>query len=172
MCAAARRSLQLRGDGGTGWSRAWKICFWARLEDGNHAYLLLKNLFEPAKDPSNPERLRGGVLPNLLCAHPPFQIDGNFGGAAGIAEMLLQSHTGEIHLLPALPAAWPQGSISGLRARGGFEISLSWSGGKLQTATVKSLAGRDARLRYGSRSATHHAGKGSVLKLKPDLTLV
>lgn len=138
---AARSSLDARGDGGTGWSRAWKINLWARLEDGDRAHKLLA------------QQLRDSTLPNLWSNHPPFQIDGNFGATAGIAEMLLQSHAGEIHLLPALPAVWSSGSVEGLRARGGLVVDIAWRAGQLEEAVLHAERDLHTRLRAGPRSA-------------------
>jgi alpha-L-fucosidase 2 len=146
LAEAARKSLEVRGDGGTGWSRAWKINFWARLGDGNHAYLLLRNLLEPVVEKSI-NMNRGGTYSNLFCAHSPFQIDGNFGGCAGIAEMFMQSHSGIIELLPALPDVMADGSFSGMRARGGAEVSASWVGKKLTLATLKATTDNTFKLR-------------------------
>lgn len=129
---ACRATLNRRGDEGTGWSRAWKICFWARLGDGNRAYKLLKSLLQPA----GTDWGAGGTYPNLFCAHPPFQIDGNFGGAAGIAEMLLQSHDGCIEVLPARPDAWPDGEYRGLKARGDVTVDCRWREGRVRSVTL------------------------------------
>lgn len=148
LAAAAKQSLMHRGDMSTGWSMAWKINWWARLGDGNHAYKILKEGLTYIDPTETKETMGGGgTYPNLFDAHPPFQIDGNFGATAGMTEMLLQSHAGEIHLLPALPEAWKNGSIQGIRARGGYEINIEWRNGKLEDASVFSHLGGNCRIR-------------------------
>ncbi len=158
LIEAARRTLELRGDEGTGWSKAWKICFWARLRDGNRAHKLLTELMRPVEE--NPEVRYdggGGVYSNLLVAHPPFQIDGNFGTTAGIAEMLLQSHAGTVHLLPALPDAWREGRVTGLRARGGYTVDMTWREGRLVDAAVHAGLAGTLRLRWPDLSGAQPA---------------
>lgn len=138
---AAKKTLAVRGDEGTGWSRAWKILFWARLQDGNHALEILRQLLQPVLSSEIDMHAGAGTYPNLFCAHPPFQIDGNFGGAAGIAEMLLQSHAGFIHLLPALPDIWASGEVKGLKARGNYTIDIKWQEGKVINYRIQSPSG-------------------------------
>ena len=154
LAAAARRSLELRGDEATGWGLGWRINVWARLAEGERAHTVLRMLLDPTR-----------TYPNMFDAHPPFQIDGNFGGAAGIAEMLLQSHGGRMRLLPALPKAWSRGSVRGLRARGGFGIDARWSEGTLERASIVSRAGARGTLTYRGQRLDVQLERGETRSL-------
>lgn len=160
---AVKNSLYQRGDASTGWSMGWKVCLWARLLDGNHAYKLICDQIKPVTEETGQN---GGTYPNLFDAHPPFQIDGNFGCTAGIAEMLVQSHAGAIHLLPALPEVWSSGTVKGLRCRGGFEIAeMTWKNNQVERLIVKSTLGgtlrlrTDAALQYNNQALEKAKGK-------------
>jgi alpha-L-fucosidase 2 len=181
LFAAARQSLIFRGDGATGWSMGWKSNLWARFLDGDHAYRILQNLLQPAADKAPGVTARPGVFKNLFDAHPPFQIDGNFGATSGITEMLLQSQdpratalslskiqtgaTVMIHLLPALPAAFPNGSVTGLRARGGVVVSIWWKSGKLERATLLPQSAKRITLRYAGQETVREGAPGQPIEI-------
>jgi alpha-L-fucosidase 2 len=170
LARASRRALEIKGDESTGWSKAWRISLWARLRDGDRAYKLYRELLTYVPPVTSMRYDRGGgTYPNLMDAHPPFQIDGNFGGTAGVTVMLVQSHGGEIRLLPALPSAWPNGSVRGLCARGGFEVDIEWRDGTLEAVTLRTRGGTTCRLVYGDEGRDLDLDPGEAIRLDRDL---
>ena len=163
LAKAAATSLDARGDDGTGWSIGWKINLWARLNDGDRAHRILQNSLRVCKTTRIVMNYAGGTYPNLLMAHPPFQIEANFGYASGFCELLMQSHLGEIHLLPSLPSSWPNGKIKGLKARGNYEIDMEWENGQLKSATIKSLNGTTPKVRIAN--APSHSNNDKRVKI-------
>lgn len=166
LTKAAKRSLVYRGEGGTGWSLAWKINFWARLQDGNQSYKMLRNLLQPSV--SRDAQMNGsgsGSYSNLLCAHPPYQLDGNMGAVAGIAELLLQSHNGSLDLLPALPAAWPTGYVKGLKARGGYVVDMVWKDGLLKETVIQAAIPGNCEVKYKGDVKTLYLKSGETARL-------
>jgi len=166
LAEACRVTLNRRGDEATGWSRAWKINFWARLGDGDRALRLFRSLLYPAVQDGKPSQHISGTYPNLFCSHPPFQIDGNFGGAAGISEMLIQSHEGFINILPALPAEWQEGELHGFQVRGGATVDLTWKGGKPVSVTVTGGWNPDIEMKISDRHYSLHLDPGESTTLK------
>ncbi|HSD08160.1 glycosyl hydrolase family 95 catalytic domain-containing protein, partial [Flavobacterium sp.] len=168
LANAAKKTLEIKGDETTGWSKGWRINLWARLLDGNRAYKMFRELLRyvdpDGKKTDNPRR-GGGTYPNLFDAHPPFQIDGNFGGAAAVAEMLVQSNENEIRLLPALPDAWESGSVKGICARGGFEIAMEWKNKTFQKVSVSSKNGGKTTLICGDKKQEINLKKGQKVDL-------
>ena len=166
---AAERSLEIKGDKTTGWSTGWRINLWARLhkpEQAYHIYQKLLTYVSPDKYRGPDRRRSGGTYPNLMDAHPPFQIDGNFGGTAGVCEMLMQSGDGKIELLPALPEAWKDGKVSGLCARGGYEVSFEWKGGMVRDCTIKAKQAGTVTLLYNGQQKTVKMKAGQTQNIK------
>ena len=168
LAKASRQTLEIKGDETTGWSKGWRINLWARLWDGNRSYKMFRELLryvDPDGKKTEKPRRGGGTYPNLFDAHPPFQIDGNFGGAAAVAEMLVQSNETEIRLLPALPVAWESGSVKGICARGGFEIAMEWNAKTLKKVTIFSKNGGQTTLIFGDKKESILLKKGQKMEI-------
>jgi len=171
LAQASRKTLEIRGDDGVGWSYAYKAALWARLGDGNHAWLMVRKALFPVTTREIRYDKGGGIYPNMFDACPPFQIDANFGVAAAMGEMLLQSHRNKIHLLPGLPDAWKNGEVSGLRARHGFRVDIAWQNGKLTSATIHSDSGAPCSISYWGKTVEFKIEKGKTITLNGDLNL-